>query len=266
MFNILEKQNLNQTNILIKVDAPLIAKKAKPGQFVMIRLNEKGERIPLTIADSDTNSITLVFQPVGKTTDELAKFDVGNSILDLMGPLGTPSHIEKKGTVVIVGGGLGIAPCYPIAKALKDAGNKVICIFGARNKELFFWLEKFEKITDEIVLCTDDGSVGIKGLVTDGLKKIIETEKIDLVYAIGPAIMMKYVTIACGKIPVVASLNPIMVDGMGMCGGCRVKIGSETKFACVDGPEFDGHLVDWDSFLNRLKSYKEEEHKCRIGY
>ncbi|MBN2421585.1 sulfide/dihydroorotate dehydrogenase-like FAD/NAD-binding protein [Candidatus Woesearchaeota archaeon] len=265
MNKIIEKKQLNATNILFRVEAPEIAKKARAGQFIILRIREKGERIPLTIADWDKDSITLVFQPVGKTTNELAELKVNDKILDLMGPLGTPSHIEKFGTVVMIGGGLGIAPCYPIAKAMKQAGNKVICIFGARNKELFFWQDKFKKVSDEIILCTDDGSLGIKGFTTDGLKQLMQKGKIDRIVAIGPTIMMKFITLTAGDIPVVVSLNPIMVDGMGMCGGCRVLIDGEVKFACVDGPEFIGQKVDWDSLLNRVKTYEEEEHKCKIN-
>ncbi len=261
---ILDKKRLNPTNIEIRIEAPAIAAKAKPGQFLLLKLDEKGERIPLTIADSDKISVTIVFQPVGRTTDALSTLRPGDDIPDVFGPLGTPSEIGGN-TVVMVGGGLGIAPCYPIAKALHESGSKVNCIFGARSRDLFFWQEKFEKVSEQIIYCTDDGSLGVKGFVTDGLRTLLSGTRVDRIFAIGPQVMMRNVTKEAGDIPVTVSLNPIMVDGMGMCGGCRVNVAGKVKFACVDGPEFIGQDVDWDSLMARSRFYKEEEHRCRIG-
>ncbi|MBD3204123.1 sulfide/dihydroorotate dehydrogenase-like FAD/NAD-binding protein [Candidatus Woesearchaeota archaeon] len=264
MHEIIEKKKLNRENYFFKINARLIAKKARPGQFVILRIKEEGERIPLTIADYGKDFISVVFQVVGGTSSQLSKLVRGDKIRDLMGPLGKPTDIENFGTVVIIGGGLGIAPCFPIARAMKNKGNKVVSILGARTKELFFWKDRFEKFSNEVIYCTDDGSFGIKGFVTDALKNLMKKEKIDRIIAIGPPVMMKFVTRTAKDIPVIVSLNPIMVDGMGMCGGCRVNVAGRVKFACVDGPEFVGQDVDWDSFINRNESYKEEEHACRI--
>ena len=226
-----------------------------------------GERIPLTIADADITdgSITLIFQTVGKTTHKLAELKEGDHIENLVGPLGNPTHIEKFGTTVCVGGGIGVAPLYPIAKAMKEAGNKVISIIGARNKSLIFWENKLKLISDEIIVCTDDGSYGRKALVTEPLKEICtKTPQPDMVVAIGPPIMMKFCaeTTRPFNIPTVVSLNTIMIDGTGMCGGCRVTVGGETKFVCVDGPEFDGHKVDFDNMMKRLNAYRNFEQKA----
>ena len=250
---------------LFKVAAPVVAKKAKPGQFVVVRVDEKGERIPLTIADWDESegSLSIVFMEVGTTTARLALLEVGSSIADFVGPLGLPTHIEKFGTVVCVAGGVGAAPIAPIARALKNAGNKIISILGARSKNLLFWEDRLRSLSDQLIVTTDDGSYGRKGVVTEPLKELLASEKVDRVIAIGPSIMMKF----CAKttepfgIKTIVSLNPIMVDGTGMCGCCRVAVGGETKFACVDGPDFDGHQVDWDLLFARQRIYLDEE-KC----
>lgn len=264
MYRILVKQQLAPSVQLFEVEAPLIARKAKPGQFVILRVNEEGERIPLTIADfnREKGSITLIFQEVGASTIELGLLKEGEFLLDLVGPLGKPTHIEKFGTVVCVGGGIGIAPVYPIARGLKEAGNEVISIIGARSKDILIYEEEMAAVSDELIITTDDGSKGSKALVTEPLKKLLESDKtISLVVAIGPVIMMKFVaeTTRPYGVSTVVSLNPIMVDGTGMCGGCRVSVGQENKFACVDGPEFDAHQVDFESLMARQRMYKPQE-------
>jgi len=265
---IIYKEQLSEEIFLIKVHSPPIASERKPGQFVIVQIDSDfGERIPLTIADADITdgSITLIFQTVGKTTHKLAELKEGDHIENLVGPLGNPTHIEKFGTTVCVGGGIGVAPLYPIAKAMKEAGNKVISIIGARNKSLIFWENKLKLISDEIIVCTDDGSYGRKALVTEPLKEICtKTPQPDMVVAIGPPIMMKFCaeTTRPFNIPTVVSLNTIMIDGTGMCGGCRVTVGGETKFVCVDGPEFDGHKVDFDNMMKRLNAYRNFEQKA----
>jgi len=262
-FEIIHKQQLAENIKLFEIFSENIAKKALPGQFVILRITETGERIPLTIADIDTSkcTITIVFQEVGKSTSMLGKFEVGEKILDFIGPLGNPSEIKYFGSVVCVGGGVGIAPIYPIAKALKAKGNKIISIIGARSKNLLFWEAKMCSISDELIVTTDDGSYGVKGVVTQPLKEILEREKVDMVLTIGPPIMMKYtaLTTKLFNVKTIASLNPIMVDGTGMCGACRVEVGGKTKFSCVDGPEFDAHEVNFELLMNRLKTYLEEE-------
>jgi len=264
MFKILEKQDLTPVLRLFLMEAPEIARKALPGQFVIVRLDEEGERIPLTIADFDraAGTITLVVQEVGASTREMGLLQAGDSILDLVGPLGRPSEIEQYGTVVCVGGGVGIAPIYPIARALKEAGNHVISIIGARSQNLLFWEEKMRDVSHELTVCTDDGSYGRYALVTAPLKELLESGRhVDLVFAIGPAIMMKF----CSKttqpfgVRTLVSINSIMVDGTGMCGACRISVNGKTRFACVDGPDFDGHLVDWDLLLERQRQYLDEE-------
>jgi len=266
LYKILEKKKLVSNIHLFKVAAPAVAKKAQAGQFVVIRIDEKGERIPLTLADWDAKagSVTIVFMEVGTTTARLARLNAGDSIADLIGPLGLPSHIEKFGTVVCVAGGVGVAPVTPIARALKEKGNKIISIMGARSKDLIFWEEELRRVSDRLIVTTDDGSYGRKGLVTEPLKELLESdEKVDLVIAIGPAIMMKF----CARttepfgVKTIVSLNTIMVDGTGMCGCCRASVGGVTKFACVDGPDFDGHQVDWDLVMSRQRIYLDEE-KC----
>jgi ferredoxin/flavodoxin---NADP+ reductase len=253
--------------VLLEVEAPLVAASCKAGQFVIVRQNETGERIPLTIADfsREKGTITLIFQVVGKSTDLMAQLNEGDFFQDVAGPLGRPSHIEKFGRVVMIGGGVGIAPIYPIAREMKNAGNEVISILGARNRDLLILEDEMRKVSSEIIITTDDGSYGRKGLVTDVLKGLMaERGKIDLVVAIGPMVMMMAVseTTREAAIPTVVSLNPIMVDGTGMCGGCRVEVGSATKFACVDGPEFDGHLVNWKLARQRSAMFTEEEKKA----
>lgn len=261
---IIRKEELAPNIKLFEIDQPLIARKVQPGQFVVVRHNEKGERIPLTVADYDRDrgTITIIFQEVGKSTYEMGELNVGDTLLDVVGPLGQPSEIANYGTVVCIGGGVGIAPVYPITRALKDAGNHTIAIIGARTKELLFWEERFREISHELYITTDDGSYGRKGFVSDELQRLIDDGyKIDRVWAIGPAIMMKVVCDVTRphKIKTIVSLNPIMVDGTGMCGACRVEVGGETKFTCVDGPEFDGHLVDFDLLMKRQSIYKEQE-------
>lgn len=264
MYKILVKQQLAPSVQLFEVEAPLIARKAKPGQFVILRVNETGERIPLTIADfnREKGSITLIFQEVGASTTELGLLNAGEFLLDLVGPLGKATHIEKFGTVVCIGGGIGIAPVYPIARGLKEAGNEVISIIGARSKDILIYEEEMAAVSDNLIITTDDGSKGIKALVTQPLKELLDSDKtISLVVAIGPVIMMKFVaeTTRPYGVPTVVSLNPIMVDGTGMCGGCRVSVGQENKFACVDGPEFDAHKVDFESLMARQRMYKPHE-------
>ncbi len=275
MYPILATGNLTETTHLFKIGAPEVGKKAKAGQFVVIRIDERGERIPLTLADWDDKSVTLVVQEVGATTRRLAGLKVGEQIQDLIGPLGNATEIHDFGTVVCVAGGVGAAPVFPIARSLKSAGNKVITILGARNKSLLFWEDKLKSISDQMIVTTDDGSYGRKALVTEPLKEILSAgEKAGLVVAIGPSIMMKFVSLTTQPFGVktIVSLNPIMVDGTGMCGCCRVSVGGVTKFSCVDGPDFDGNKVNWDELLTRQKTYLDEEklsgekqqHECRI--
>jgi len=266
LYKILLKQDLVPGIHLFKIAAPSVAKKARPGQFVVIRIDERGERIPVTIADWDEEegSVTIVFMEVGTTTHRLASLKTGDSIANFVGPLGLPTHIEKFSTVACVAGGFAVAVIYPIARALKMAGNRVISILGARSKDLIFWEDKLRSVSDQLIVTTDDGSYAHKGLITEPLKELLEgNEKIDRVIAIGPSIMMKY----CAKttepfgVKTIVSLNPIMVDGTGMCGCCRVSVGGKTKFACVDGPDFDAHEVDWDLLFARQRIYLDEE-KC----
>lgn len=265
MARIIEKANIAEAVYEFVVDAPLVAHKCRPGQFVIIRTDEFSERVPLTIADFDREKgyITLIVQAVGNSTRHLCDtFEVGDDILDVVGPLGQPSEMGNFGTVVVVGGGIGVAPVYPIARAYHELGNKVISIIGARNKDLIIWQDKMAAISDEVIITTDDGSAGHKGFVTDPLKAMLEKgEKIDLVLAIGPVIMMKNVAAVTKPFGVktTASLNTIMVDGTGMCGGCRVNVSGENKFACVDGPEFDAHQVDFANLLMRQQMYKNQE-------
>ena len=265
---IVRKKELVPGTIEFWIEAPLIARKRKAGQFVILRGSETGERIPLTIADAnpEEGTICVVFQVVGRGTEELAALEEGDGILDLAGPLGKPTHIEKVGHVVCVGGGLGIGPVHPIAQALKAAGNKVTPIIGARSKDLLIMEDRMRAASHELIVCTDDGSYGIHGFVTTALQQLIEQGvKIDQVVAIGPAVMMKAVVNVTKPhgIPTVVSLNTIMVDGTGMCGCCRVTVGGETKFVCVDGPEFDGFGVDFDELMQRLATYREEEEIAR---
>jgi ferredoxin--NADP+ reductase len=268
MNKIIEKVQLSDEVFRIVVEAPLIAEERKPGQFVIVqRDTDFGERIPLTIADADPvkGTITMIFQTVGKSTHNLALLEAGDRIMNLLGPLGRPTHIEKVGTVVCVGGGIGVAPMYPIAQGMKLAGNKLIVIMGARNKSLLIMEEEMRAIADELIVVTDDGSYGRKALVTEPLKELCEmAPKPDTVVAIGPPIMMKFCveTTRPYGVHTMVSLNTIMIDGTGMCGGCRVTVGGETKFVCVDGPEFDGHKVDFTNMLLRMGAYKDYESKA----
>ena len=277
-FKILAREDFSDLTYSLVIHHPLMAKAAQPGQFVIVMSHESGERIPLTIADFDRNkgTVTLVVQAVGKSTKEMQQLcQVGTTLYGLVGPMGIPSPLKGKKKVVCVGGGLGVAPIYPQARGFKENGAYVIGVLGFRTKNLIFWADKFRACCDEVIICTDDGSAGLKGFVSDGIKRAMAGHKdIDEVVAIGPPIMMK----ACAEttrpdgIKTIVSLNPIMVDGTGMCGGCRVKIGDEIKFACVDGPDFDGHKVDFGDLMMRLKRYAEEEkaalqrwsEKCRI--
>ncbi|MFA7493584.1 MAG: sulfide/dihydroorotate dehydrogenase-like FAD/NAD-binding protein [Proteiniphilum sp.] len=259
MNKIVSKEQLSDKVIKFEVEAPLIAKSRKAGHFVIVRVGKKGERIPYTIADADTKNgtITLVIQKVGKSSQKVCALNVGDYITDMVGPLGKATHIENFGTVVCAGGGVGIAPMLPIMKAMKEAGNRVISVLAARTKELIILEEQVREYSDEVMIMTDDGSFGEKGLITTGVEKVIQREKVDLCVTIGPAIMMKFVAELTKKydVPTVASLNTIMVDGTGMCGACRVTVGGQTRFVCVDGPEFDAHQVDFDEMLMRLKAY-----------
>ncbi|MCP4542972.1 MAG: sulfide/dihydroorotate dehydrogenase-like FAD/NAD-binding protein [Chloroflexi bacterium] len=264
MFHIIAKENLTPVTKLFEVQAPAVARKARPGQFIIVRLHEKGERIPLTVADYDRErgTITLVVQEVGKTTMEMGEMQVGDRFASFTGPLGIPSEIERYGTVICVGGGFAIAPIYPIARALKEAGNTVLSIIGVRNKDLLFWEDKMRAVSDELIVCTNDGSYGREDLVTAPMKELLEAEHpIDHIWAVGPAIMMKFCALASQPfgVPTTVNLNSIMIDGTGMCGACRVQVGGETRFACVDGPEFDGHQVDWDLAMSRQQMYLKEE-------
>ena len=264
MSEIIETKELSSSVKMFRVKAPEIAKKYKAGQFVILRVNEKGERIPLTVADADAKNgtITIISQEVGKTTAMLGRLKAGDRLQDLVGPLGKPSEIERFGQVVVIGGGVGTAVAYPEARALKNAGNKLISIIGARNKDLLVFEDEVRAISDELHITTDDGSKGHHGFVTDVLKELIEKRvTIDRVIAIGPAIMMKAVANLTRphRIKTVVNLNPVMIDGTGMCGACRVSVGGQTKFACVDGPSFDGHEVDYDLLMTRLRMYMEQE-------
>ena len=264
MFKIVSKQKIAPKEFDIWVEAARIAKHAKAGQFVVLRVDDLGERIPLTIADYDREKglIRLIFQVVGKTTAAMSCLNAGDSIKDISGPLGTPSEVEKYGTVLMVGGGVGIAALYPIIKELKMAGNKVITILGGRTSELVIMKKECAEYSDELIITTDDGSEGMKGVVTEAMKMVVERgEKIDRCWCIGPSIMMKFGTKAAKELglPITVSLNPLMVDGTGMCGCCRVTVDNKIFFACVDGPEFDGHKVNWDDFMSRLRQYKDEE-------
>lgn len=276
MFTIRKKECLSSGIYRYEIEAPRLARKTQPGQFVILRTDERGERIPLTVADfdQDKGSITLIFQVVGASTELLARMEEGDALLDLVGPLGQPSHIAAGiGTVVCVGGGIGIAPVYPIARGMKRVGNRVISILGAKSRDILIMEEEMRAVSAEVLVTTNDGSYGIEGFVTTALTQLFERgEKIDLIYAIGPVVMMKNVveTARPWGVKTIVSLNPVMVDGTGMCGGCRVEVGGKTKFACVDGPEFDGAGVDFSQLSARQGMYREMEaaaraHVCRIG-
>jgi len=267
-FEVVARQDFSDVTFLLEIRHPMLAKAARPGQFVIVMSHEQGERIPLTIADFDRDkgTITLVIQAVGKTTIEMQRdCHVGTRLSALVGPMGIPSHIGTARKVLCVGGGLGVAPVYPQARAYKESGAYVIGILGFRTRDLVFWEEKFRACCDELILCTDDGSAGIKGLVTEGIRQaVLKHPDIDECVAIGPPVMMKGCAEATRphKIHTIVSLNPVMVDGTGMCGGCRVKLSTGVKFACVDGPDFDGHLVDFDDLMFRLQRYKATEHEA----
>ena len=266
MSKILEKLELAPKIFEMVVDAPKIARKAKAGQFVVVMADEPGERIPLTIADFDPQkgTLTLVVMVVGTSSMKISRLEVGQSLYALIGPLGKASEIEPFGTVIMVAGGVGTAPVYPIARAFHEAGTRVITIQGARSQELLFWTDRLASASDQHLITTDDGTFGRKGLVTEPLKELLEQDgekTIECVYAIGPAVMMKFCSLTTKPFgtKTIVSLNSIMIDGTGMCGGCRVNVGSQTQFTCVDGPEFDGHLVDWDLLLSRQSIYHEQE-------
>ena len=264
-YKILSKKELCPNQYELTVHAPFVVRNAKAGQFIIFRVEENGERVPLTIADVDktTGALTLVFMAVGYSTKKLAELNVGDELVDIVGPLGQPTHIKNYGTVVCLAGGYGAAPCYLIAKAFKDAGNKVYMIMGARTKELIFWQEKMQNACNELFITTDDGSLGEKGFVTQVLEKIMNRETVDYAIAVGPMPMMRAVAnlTKTKNIYTEASMNPIMVDGTGMCGACRVTVGGETKFACVDGPDFNAHEIDFDEVINRTGIYKDQERK-----
>jgi ferredoxin--NADP+ reductase len=270
MYKILDRVDYSDDVYMQVIEAPAIAAACQPGQFIILRIDEEGERIPLTIADFDrvAGTITIVVQAIGKSTRQLQKLGRGDSLANFIGPLGIPSEIEKVGTVICAGGGIGVAPIYPIARALREAGNKVIGIVAARNQGLLLWEDRMREVCDEIVVTTDDGSRGRHCLVTEPLKELCEAGDVDLVYAIGPGIMMKF----CAKatepygVKTLVSLNSIMVDGTGMCGACRCSVGGETKFVCVDGPEFDGHQVDFDLLLARQRQYLPQEKESLDAY
>jgi ferredoxin--NADP+ reductase len=270
MYKILERVDYSDDVFMQVIAAPAVADACQPGQFIILMIHEEGERIPLTIADFDreAGTITIVVQAVGTSTRHLQTLGKGDSVSNFIGPLGMPSEIENVGTVVCAGGGVGVAPIYPIARALKEAGNKVISIMAARNESLLFWEDKMREVSDELIVTTDDGSRGRKCLVTEPLKEFCESGDVDLVYAIGPGVMMKF----CARttkdygIKTFVSLNSIMVDGTGMCGGCRVSVGGETKFVCVDGPEFDGHEVDFDLLMSRQRQYLPQEKESLHAY
>jgi ferredoxin--NADP+ reductase len=271
MFEILKRQEMaDGTVVLNEISAPNIARKAKPGQFVILKANETGERIPLTMADTNAKkgTLTVIYQVVGKSTALFKTLQVGDHYQDVIGPLGKPTHLEKLGTVVCVGGGTGVAVIHPITRGLKEMGNHVIAIIGARTKDLLILEDKMTAASNELHVCTDDGSYGHHGFVTDVLKEVLEKEDVKLVVGIGPVPMMKFVSKLTAEYNVrtLVSLNSIMVDGTGMCGCCRVSVGGKTQFACVDGPEFDGHQVDFDELAQRLDAYKEEERRAYEKY
>lgn len=265
MNKIVSKERFSENVFKLEVEAPLIARSRKAGHFVIVKVGKTGERIPLTIAaaDKQKGTITLVIQTIGASSKKICALNEGDYITDLVGPLGQATHIEKVGTVVCAGGGVGVAPLLPIVEAMKNAGNRVIVVLAARTKELVILEDQMKAHSDEVIVMTDDGSYGKKGLVTQGVEEVINREKVDLCVTIGPAVMMKFVSLLTKKydIPTVASLNTIMVDGTGMCGACRVTVGGQTKFVCVDGPEFDAHQVDFDEMIMRLGAYKDVEKK-----
>lgn len=274
-YKIVKKADLNSQIYLMEIEAPLVARKAAPGQFVILRIDEKGERVPFTIADFDKEkgTVTVIIQAVGKTTRDLSKLNEGDTILDFAGPLGIPTPLEGLKKVAVIGGGLGTAIAYPQAKKLKELGAEVTAISGFRSKEYIILEDEMNAVSDKLIITTDDGSNGLQGFVTDRLREELESgEKYDEVIAIGPLVMMRAICNLTKEfgIPTTVSMNPVMIDGTGMCGGCRVIVGGETKFACVDGPDFDGHKIDWDAAIKRQQMFKAyekrscEEGKCRL--
>ncbi|GAF76641.1 unnamed protein product [marine sediment metagenome] len=271
MYALVDRKDVTPESVWFKIEAPEIAETCKAGQFVILRSNEKGERIPLTIADWNPEEgwISVIFQKVGAGTYELAEYQKGESLRDCAGPLGIPTHTENAGNTIVIGGGLGIAIATPVARAYKQAGNHTEVIIGARKADLVFNEEEIRKFADELYICTDDGSAGRKGFVTDQLQEMIDSGKqIDTVFCVGPPIMMKFVAKVTEpyNIKTIASLNTIMLDGTGMCGACRLTVGGETKFACVDGPDFDAHQVEWEETMARLAAYKDEEREAMVLY
>ncbi len=270
MNRILDKKYFSEKVVQLEVEAPLIAKARKPGNFVIVRVGEKGERMPLTISAADVKkgSITLVVQKMGVSSTKLCNLNVGDCVTDLVGPLGKATHIEKVGTVLACGGGVGVAPLLPIVQGFKEAGNRVVSVLAARSKELVILEDEIRKYSDEVIVMTDDGSYGRKGLVTEGMEEVIKREKVDMAVTIGPAVMMKFCALLTRKyeIPTIASLNAIMVDGTGMCGACRVTVGGRTKFTCIDGPEFDADQIDFDEMMRRLGGYKSIETERMNNY
>ena len=270
MNKIVDKEYFSDNVVKLVIEAPEIAKRRKAGHFIILRVGTKGERIPLTIvgADKENGTITIIVQKMGVSSMKLVNLEIGDYITDVVGPLGNATHIEKVGTILASGGGVGVAPMLPIVEAFKKAGNKVITVLAARTKELIILEEQIREFSDEVIIMTDDGSYGKKGLVTHGMEEIIKREKIDLAVTVGPAIMMKFVALLTKKykIHTLASLNTIMVDGTGMCGACRVTVGGKTRFVCVDGPEFDAHKVDFDEMLSRLSAYKKQEEQAYKHY
>ena len=263
MYRIIEKEIFSENVIKLVIEAPEISRSRKPGHFVIVRIDEKGERIPLTISGADEirGTITLIIQRVGVTSCKLTDLNPGDFIRDVAGPLGKATHISKAGTVLCAGGGVGVAPLLPIVEGFKKAGNRIITVIAARSKDLIILEEQIKQYSDELIIMTDDGSYGSKGLVTHGMEEVIKREKVDMSVIIGPAVMMKYASLLTKKynIPTIASLNTIMVDGTGMCGACRCSVDGKTRFVCVDGPEFDAHSVDFDEMLQRLGAYKDQE-------
>ena len=271
MYPIIDRKEMTPESIWLKIQAPEVAKTCKAGQFVILRSNEKGERIPLTLADwnQEEGWVSVIFQKVGASTYELAEYKAGDNLLDCVGPLGIPTHSENAGNTVVIGGGLGIAIATPVARAYKQAGNHTEVIIGARKAELLFNVEEIESFADKLHICTDDGSAGRKGFVTGVLQDMIDSGKdIGTVFCVGPPIMMMFVAkiTEANNIKTIASINTIMLDGTGMCGACRVTVGGETKFACVDGPDFDAHEIDWEEMMARLSAYKEEEREAMFDY
>ncbi len=270
MNKVVSKEFFSENVVRLEIEAPRIAKSRRAGHFIILRVDEKGERIPLTIAGSDTTkgTITLVIQTVGVTSRKLAALEPGDNILDMVGPLGQATEVKKVGTVLACGGGVGVAPLLPIVEANKKAGNRVVSVIAARSKDLIILEDQIRKYSDEVIVMTDDGSYGEKGLITEGMEKVIQREKVDEAVIIGPAVMMKFASEVTRKhkIPSIVSLNTIMVDGTGMCGACRVSVDGKTKFVCVDGPEFDAHKVDFDEMMKRLNGYKEFEKQADENY